>query len=148
MPHLTLLYPFRPRGAFAAVSPALAELCRGVAPFAVTLARFDRFVHGRRGATLYLAPEPPEPLVALQTALWRTLPDLDDTRRHVRGFTPHLSVGQAPGPDEAARLLAELAASWTPLRWTVDRVALIWRAEPPDDVFQVAEQLPLGEEGS
>jgi RNA 2',3'-cyclic 3'-phosphodiesterase len=147
MPHVTLLYPFRPRAAFAAVTPPLAEVCRNIAPFAVTLARFDRFIHGRRGATLYLAPEPAEPLIALQTALWRTLPDLDDTRRHAKGFTPHLSVGQAPGSEEATRLLAELSAGWTPLHWTVDRVALIWRAEPPDDAFRVAEQLPLGGEG-
>jgi 2'-5' RNA ligase len=144
MPHITLLYPFAPRSGFADAARLLAKACASVAPFSVTLARFGSFTHGRRGATLFLVPEPIEPLVELQTRLWETMPAYDDTRRHANGFTPHLSVGQARSGGEARTLLEALAADWEPIRFTTAAVSLIWRGEPPDDTFRVAQTLPLG----
>lgn len=144
MPHITLLYPFAPRSSLAEILPALADACAEVNPFAITLARFDLFTHGRRGATLFLAPEPAAALVALQTRLWETVPTYDDTRRHGNGFTPHLSVGQARGATEALALREALAPSWQPLTFTAEAIQLIWRDESPDDVFRVAHSLPLG----
>jgi len=144
MPHITLLYPFAPRSSFPEVVPALWAACTGLAPFDITLARFGLFAHGRRGATLYLVPEPAAPLVALQTRFWETVPAYDDTRRHVNGFTPHLSVGQARGTAEAQALREALASSWQPLTFTAAAIQLIWRGEPPDDVFRVAHTLSLG----
>jgi 2'-5' RNA ligase len=144
MPHITLLYPFAPRAAFTDVVPALAVACADLRPFPVTLARFATFAHGRRGATLYLVPEPTEPLLSLQMTLWEALPTYDDTRRHRDGFTPHLSIGQAPSTGEARTLLELLAADWQPLSFTAAAVHLIWRGEPPDDIFRVAHTLPLG----
>lgn len=142
MPHITLLCPFVPRSSFADVLPDLGAACAEVAPFPITLARFDLFAHGRRGATLFLAPEPAAPLVALQTRLWEAAPAYDDTRRHASGFTPHLSVGQARGSAEALALCGALALSWQPLTFTAEAIQLIWRGEPPDDVFRVAHTLP------
>jgi hypothetical protein len=49
-----------------------------------------------------------------------------------------LSVGQVQGNTEMLRLVSELQAAWQPVRFTVMGVSLIWRGEPPDDVFQVA----------
>lgn len=144
MPHITLLYPFAPRAAFAEVMPALEAACVSARPFAVALTRFGVFTHGRRGATLYLAPEPSEPLVALQTGLWQALPAYDDTRRHPNGFTPHLSVGQAPERAAAQALRETLEASWEPLIFTAAGIQLIWRGEAPDDVFRVAQSFRLG----
>ena len=144
MPHITLLYPFAPRAAFADVAPVLEAACAGIAPFPITLARFGAFSHGRRGATLYLAPEPAEPLLELQARLWEALPAYDDTRRHPQGFTPHLSVGQAGGPEQARELCSALGATWQPLSFTAGVVQLIWRGEPPDDVFRVAHTFTLG----
>jgi 2'-5' RNA ligase len=144
MPHITLLYPFAPRSSFAELLPALKAACAEVAPFAITLARFDLFAHGRRGATLFLAPERAAALVALQTRLWEAVSAYDDTRRHANGFTPHLSVGQARNTAEALALRESLAPSWQPLSFTAGAIQLIWRGEPPDDVFQVAYTLLLG----
>ena len=123
---------------------ALTAACAEVAPLTITLARFDLFAHGRRGATLFLAPEPAAPLVALQTQLWEAVPDYDDTRRRVNGFTPHLSVGQARDAAEALALREMLDASWQPLNFTAQAIQLIWRNEPPDDIFRVAHTLLLG----
>ena len=35
MPHVNLRYPFRPRGEFPAITPAVAAACASVAPFVV-----------------------------------------------------------------------------------------------------------------
>jgi len=144
MPHVTLLYPFRPREAFDALGPALAAACRAVEPFEVTLSAFRHFSHGRRRFTLWLAPEPLEHMRQLQEALWRAVPDYDDVRRHRGGFTPHLSVGQVRGVQTLRELLASLEATWQPLVFRAAEVSLIWRGEPPDDVFRVDRTLPLG----
>jgi 2'-5' RNA ligase len=143
MPHITLLYPFAPHSSFAEVLPALRAACAEVTPFAITLARFALFTHGRRGATLFLAPEPAAPLVALQTRLWEAAPAYNDTRRHANGFTPHLSVGQVRGSAEAKALREALESSWQPLTFTAEAIQLILRGEPPDDVFRAAHTLPL-----
>jgi 2'-5' RNA ligase len=148
MPHITLLYPFAPRSTFDDVAPLLSATCSGLVPFSITLARFRSFTHGRRRATLFLVPEPTEPLAALQTRLWEALPAYDDTRRHANGFTPHLSVGQAQSAGEARTLLEALGAQWQPISFTAAAVQLIWRGEPPDDVFRVANTIALGSRSS
>jgi 2'-5' RNA ligase len=147
MPHLTLLYPFRPPEQFDAAAAALADPCRRTEPFEVALAEFRSFSHGRRSFTVYLAPEPPDALRALHEALWQALPDCDDTRRHAGGFTPHLSVGQVRdrrGPEELTR---QLQAAWRPIRFAASQVSLIWRGRPPDDVFRVGRTIALGRGG-
>src|SRR5262245_33290170 len=60
MPHVNLLYPFRPRPDFPPGAEGLTATCRGVGPFEVTLAEFRFFRHGSGRCTLWLAPEPAE----------------------------------------------------------------------------------------
>jgi 2'-5' RNA ligase len=143
MPHITLLYPFLPQEMWPDVLEALRQACLRIQPFAVELSRFDRFVH-RSSCTLWLAPTPVEALVELQTALWQVVPDCDDTRRHNAGFSPHLSVGQTR--DKGSTLARELQAEWNPVRFLAHEVQLIWRNDPPDDVFRMGETLLLGTE--
>jgi hypothetical protein len=126
-----LLYPFAPRAAFADVAPLLAATCADTAPFAITLSRFGVFVHGTRGATIYLRPEPAELLVVLQTRLWQALPAYDDTCRHAGGFTPHLSVGEARGAVEAHNLAERLVVDWAPITFVAPTGQLIWRGDRP-----------------
>jgi 2'-5' RNA ligase len=143
MPHITLLYPFRPVGAFEQVAPLLTRVCRSVEPFEVQLIRFDLLIHSRRKATLYLIPEPARALKGLQKALLETVPDCDDVTRFAGGFTPHLSVGQFRS-QEADAYRAKLQATWQPLAFTLAHVYLIWRNDPPDDVFRIGPVLSLG----
>jgi len=145
MPHITLLYPFYPREVWPAAIPALVSACAQIAPFDVTIAAFDYFRQPRQQFALWLAPVTPEPLIALQTALWRAAPDCDSTRRHAHGFTPHLSVGQARGEAQLGQRLAAMRAGWQPLRFSVRGIQSIWRNEPPDDVFQIGESINLAE---
>jgi 2'-5' RNA ligase len=141
MPHVTLLYPFRPRADFAAARPGLERAAARVEPFALVLARFRRFAHGRGRVTAWLEPEPREPLLALESALLAEFPDCDDVARFRGGFTPHLSVGQLAGP-QAGEALAALGRGWAPLRFEVASIAAIARAG--DEPFRVYEEVALG----
>jgi 2'-5' RNA ligase len=143
MPHLTLIYPFRPRSAWPDLIEPLARACSNVLPFELRLTGVGSFQH-RDSFTLWLAPEPAQPLVELQTALWRVVPDCDDVRRYGSGYTPHLSVGQARGRQSALALIAGLQESWRPYTFRVDQVCLIWRNQPPDDIYRVGERIRLG----
>jgi 2'-5' RNA ligase len=144
MSHITLLYPFRPRAEFEALAPRLARACADIAPFRVELAEIRCFRHRRGDCTLWLAPGPSAPWRRLQAALAGVAPDCDDVARHRGGFTPHLSFGQTS--DEAAmRALRDtLQAAWRPLAFTAQQIGLIWRGEPPDDVFRVGRTVALG----
>lgn len=146
MPHVNLLYPFRPRQEFDQAAAALQAVARGLSPFDISLNRFRHFGHGRGNYTIWLAPEPAEALAQLQAALRRAIPDCDELSRRGDGFRPHLSVGQVRGRAALERLRRRLQENWHPLRFTVRRVSLIWRGAAPNDVFRVDRQICLGGE--
>lgn len=140
-----MLYPFRPKEEFTALAESFREMCRSIEPFEIEFHRFRYFHHGRGQYTLWLAPEPAEAVIALQTALWQVAPDCDDTRRFPNGFTPHLSVGQVQGKAQMEKLREQLQARWQPLSFTAKETSVIWRNRPPDDIFRVGQTVPLGE---
>lgn len=143
MPHVTMIYPFRPRERFDAVTGVLQTHCNAIPPFQIQFAEFRHFQHGKQSFTLWLAPDPADPVVELQAALLRAVPDCDETSRHAQGFTPHLSVGQVRGYERMVRLKEELQAGWQSLSFEVSEAHLIWRGVPPDDVFRVDRTLSL-----
>jgi 2'-5' RNA ligase len=146
MPHVTLLYPFRPRHQFDQLTEPLAAACAPIEPFEVELAELRYFRHRRDSFTLWLAPEPKAALIRLQAALGRVVPDCDDAAKHRDGFTPHLSLGQVRGEGRRQVLQQTLQAAWQPLRFVAREVSLIWRGEPPDDVFRIGQTVRLGTE--
>jgi 2'-5' RNA ligase len=142
MPHLTLLYPFAPRSELPRHLPALTEACAALEPFEARLATFHSFQHGGSSSTLWLAPEPKEAFVRLQSALEDAAPAFGSTSRFKGGFTPHLSVGQAGNEADTPEALDELASNWTPLTFRVSEVQVIAREK--DLPFEVVKVLPLG----
>ena len=144
MPHITLVYPFLPRSRWARAERELVSACKSVRPFEISLARFDQFGRGKGYYTLWLAPEPAEPILDLHAALCPIVHedpyDLDHAIWH---FKPHLSVGQARGTAKMVELLQELQASWSPIRFSVRSVQLIRRDDPPDDIFRIERQMSL-----
>jgi len=143
MPHITLVYPFLPVSEFQAAQERLAIVCRDVPAFEVELTEFRTFRHRRGNSTIWLAPKPDAGLIELQAVVQRSaLGDHFEGRRHA-GFQPHMSVGQVQGKAGMLRLVADLQAAWQPVRFAVSGVSLIWRGEPPDDVFRVAATVPL-----
>lgn len=144
MPHVTMAYPFRPREEFDAVAATLTAAFRDIPPFSLELARFFHFEHGNERYTLWLEPEPREPLLKIEEALTRALPDCTDVSMYSFGFTPHLSVGQVNGTERMEQLKAALQRDWEPVSFRVTEVSLVWRGDPPDDVFRVGAAVPLG----
>ncbi len=143
MPHINLLYPFYPRDQFQPeeVIPRLAAACQQVPAFEVTLATFRYFKHGAKRATIWLDPEPREAFAHLQSTLQHAFPDYDEQSRYSGGFTPHLSVGQVTSRRALQSLLVTLQTNWTPVKFHLDAVALIWRTA--DGPFQVERYIPL-----
>lgn len=111
-PHVTVLYPSP--GDVAAITEALAPFT----PFDVTFARCDRFP-----GTLWLAPEPSEPFVAMTEAMTRRFPDFRPYGGVFTSIVPHLSVAQSQ-LDET-ELLVE---PFLPLQSRVESVVLYERA--------------------
>jgi 2'-5' RNA ligase len=79
----------------------------------------------------------------LQNARLEIVPVCDDVVRFAGGFTPHLSVGQTSS-QEAQALCAGRQAIWQPLAFSLAHVYLIWRNDPPDDIFRIGAALSLG----
>jgi 2'-5' RNA ligase len=144
MPHVTLLYPFRPRSQFDAVEKILKGSLETVQPFEVQLREFFHFHHGREQYTLWLFPEPVESVKKLQAALEQALPDCNDTSGYPQGFTPHLSVGQVQGKNRMRKLKAELQLSWKVLSFPVKEITLLQRGRAPADIFRVDRVIGLG----
>ncbi len=144
MPHITLVYPFWDHSRFDEAIERLRPICAHASPFEVTLAEFRTFDHGRQRFTIWLAPRPKEPIVALYRQLVTTLGLTVKRRQHPSEFTPHLSVGQVQGTNERARLLSQLTQEWCPVTFTIGQIHLIWRNLPPDDIFRVQKSVPLG----
>jgi len=143
MPHITLLYPFRPRDQFDTIALRLSAACALVKPFKLTLNDFRIFDYGRGSYTLWLAPEPDGAVIRLHSELLRVLPDCDDTMRYKGGFIPHLSVGVLHGEKVMSAVRKKLQKHWNPISFTVDQVSLIWRNDPPDDAFRLDRTIPL-----
>ncbi len=145
MPHITLVYPFRPVELRGSVVPLVDQVCARWRPFTVTLRHMHLFHHGKHSHTVWLAPEPAEPLLALQQELAAAFPDCQEQNRYPTGFTPHLSLGQYYGSAaDAERFRNELQQEWQPLSFTVDAVVWIARREPPEDIFQPVVVVPFG----
>jgi 2'-5' RNA ligase len=142
MPHITLVYPFLPREQLGTARRFLADACGETSAFEIQLAAFNTFRHRRDNYTVWLRPEPEEPLVKLQAALCQATQEAGGSGTS-KPFQPHLSVGQVTGRAKMVALVAQLQAAWSPLRIRISSVAMIWRNEPPDDVFRVAAEIPL-----
>lgn len=144
MPHITLIYPFLPKSRFGPSAKELVSACKSVEPFDIELARFDQFGRAKGHYTLWLAPDPDEPIKDLHAALCPIVyEDAYDSEHAIGHFKPHLSVGQARGMGNMVKLLNEFQAGWRLIRFRVDSVQLIWRNDPPDDAFGVDRALPL-----
>ena len=125
-PHVTLLVPAPPDldGAVTALT--------GFSPFDVTFGWLERFP-----GTLWLAPEPTEPFVAMTEALGRQFPEHPPYDGMFETITPHLTVAQGDDLEEAERALE----SHLPLRSRAASVVLFEQVEP--DQWREAAELAL-----
>jgi 2'-5' RNA ligase len=138
-PHVTLLVPFMPpRWIDAGVARTIGAVVAGVAPFEVVFGRV-----GRWPETVWLAPEPSAPFVALTQALVACFPAYPPYGgRHPR-VVPHLTLadGSAAGAASAARAAQRLLDADGPLRARCVEVALI---ENSDGIWRTMRTFALG----
>ncbi|MGW4696608.1 RNA repair domain-containing protein [Kitasatospora cineracea] len=108
-PHVNLLYGFVAEHHFDRALPLLAEAAAETAPFRTTLSGVHTFTH-RLTATLWLDPAvgAAAPWAALRHALARRFPR---STTHGEGYHPHLTVGLAYEPHDAADAEAALGTS-------------------------------------
>jgi 2'-5' RNA ligase len=103
--HVTVLYPFvPPDDVDQDVCDAIAAVVEGFAPFDFSLREVRRFPDG----VVYLAPEPPEPFVAITRALTARWPEFPPYGGAYDAVIPHLTVAATNGGADLAALEAEL----------------------------------------
>lgn len=107
-PHVTVLYPCPDEPA------AIAQVLAPFDQFEVRFPRLDRFP-----GTLWLAPEPAEPFVAMTEAMVARFPDWQPYRGVFGSVIPHLTVAQASLDDVAVQVEPLL-----PLQSRVESVVL------------------------
>ena len=144
MPHITLLYPFRPRPEFDQLAERFSSACEAIAPFQVELAEMRFFRHRHEQFYVMAGPRAQGGFGPFAGVLGSVVPDCDDVVKHRDGFTPHLSVGQVRGERQRLALQQALQAAWQPLAFMAREISLIWRGEPPDDVFRVGQTVTIG----
>ena len=101
--HVTVLVPFMdPQHITPAVLDQAQNALNRVAAFSFSRSRVARFP-----ATAYLAPEPPEPFIAMTKALVDVFSDFQPYGGEHQGVVPHLTVAHGD-PSEAEAVAAEL----------------------------------------
>ncbi|HEU5214633.1 MAG TPA: 2'-5' RNA ligase family protein [Gaiellaceae bacterium] len=126
--HVTLLAPC-PDDA-----EAIADVLDGTRAFAVEFPQLRRFA---ATSTLYLAPEPAQPFVALTEALVARFPDWPPYGGIHDAVVPHMTVTQGPARDEAEAALAPAL----PLRGRACEAVLLVEVEPGR--FEQAARFPF-----
>ncbi len=140
MPHINLVFPFVHPDGLEEQRDRLTAAVATVSTWEVTLGRFRYFKHSSNRASVWLDPQPREPLEALYAALVAQYPHLDTAQRFEAGFTPHLTVGQTKTLVLGRRLVDELNESWRPLTFGVDALTVMRRnlRAPYEVAYRVA----------
>ena len=143
MPHMTLLYPFRPPSEFSRFESLFSVTCKKIEPFEIYYNKFKYFHHGKQKYTLYLDPEPEILIKFLQDKLLEIVPDCNDVNLHRNGFIPHLSVGQIEGKDELKIVLKNLQNNWSLVKFKLSSIFFIARENQKLSVFKIKKEISL-----
>ncbi|MHA1281747.1 MAG: 2'-5' RNA ligase family protein [Promethearchaeota archaeon] len=143
MPHINLLYPFIPESRFKRFEKRFEVVCSQIESFEIILKNFKYFTHRRESYTIWLEPEPNEPVKELQLELLKILPECNDVNKFKGGYTPHLSVGQIYSYDKLIKLIEKLQNSWNLIRFEVDKIYFIAREQSKDSSFEIKTSINL-----
>jgi len=143
MPHITLLYPFRPESEFSNLEPYFSKKCKKIESFKIYFEKFKHFYHGKQKYTIWLDPNPENLIKSLQFALLEIVPDCNNVNLHKIGFIPHLSVGQVIGKDNLKRILKDLQNTWKPLKSKITSVYFIARERENLAQFKIKKEISL-----
>ena len=113
MPHITLLYPFRPKSEYNPLESLFSTICKKIKSFQITFSKFKYFNRGKQNYTLWLAPEHESLIIDLQYRLLAIVLDCNNINLYKNGFTPHLSVGQIEGKKSLIEVVETLQRNWS-----------------------------------
>ncbi|MFX0082448.1 MAG: 2'-5' RNA ligase family protein [Candidatus Hodarchaeota archaeon] len=146
MPHITLLYPFRPITEYPALEKSFSKICKNFEPFELFLRNFKYFSHGHQNNTLWLDPEPNDSIVNLQAEILKIVPDCDDVNKYKNGFQPHLSVGQIKGKYKLREIINNLQKNWKTIKFIIDKIYFISRENIKTSKFEISKQIQFKKE--
>jgi 2'-5' RNA ligase len=123
--HITLLYPFKsPNEIDGLVLDTLRRCFSHFHPFKFSLVTINQFP----GETLFLVPEPEDPLRELTLGIWGCYPETPPYRGRYSTVIPHLTVADRMGEQrlaEVAREFEQAAQGCLPIQGHAVEVALM-----------------------
>ncbi|MFX1495629.1 MAG: 2'-5' RNA ligase family protein [Promethearchaeota archaeon] len=137
MPHISLIYPFRPEAEYNTLKQEFSAVCKQIKPFEIKLKSFKYFYHGHQNFTIWIAPEPESLITNLQKNLQMLVPDCNDVNLYKNGFTPHLSVGQIKGKKFLLQIIQQLETKWHEIKFTLNKIYFIAREKSKTSLFRV-----------
>lgn len=143
MPHITLFYPFIAKESFYDIKYNLEQTCKHISPFTINLSEIGYFKQRKGNFILWVGPQEQPDLQAMYKSISNPLQKIMEIKK--RPFHPHLTIGRMRNEKTFHEVEEQIKFSWQSLKWNVDKVSLIWRNEPPDDVFRIEYEIPLGE---
>jgi len=146
MPHITLLYPFRPENDYITLEKNFSEICKSINPFVINLQDFHYFNHGHQKYTLWLKPEPFDMVTDLQARILKIVPDCDGVNKYKKGFSPHLSVGQINGKNNLLEIVENLQKIWNKIKFLLSEIFFISREKSKASKFEIKKRIQLQKE--
>jgi len=143
MPHITLLYPFRPESEYNTLESLFSTICKKIKSFEITFSKFKYFNHGKQKYTLWLAPDPEFLIIELQYKLLAIVPDCNNVNLFKNGYTPHLSVGQIEGKKRLIEVIETLQRNWNQIKFTINSIYFIAREKQKLSKFEVKKTFLL-----
>jgi 2'-5' RNA ligase len=137
--HVTLLYPFAEPEELSSTLPLLRETLARHEPFTFELTEPRTFPR-----TVWLAPEPAAPFVALTQAIEAAYPQYPHWKGKFEEVIPHVTLSDGVEENELEptfRRLRTLVEPLLPLRLTADEATVL--AEQPGGDWIVAARIPL-----
>lgn len=145
MPHITLLYPFRPRIQYEDIEKKFSEICKQIKPFEVFLKSVNSFPHGHQQYTVWIDPEPNNLIIHLQGEILKLVPDCNDANNYKNGFRPHLSVGQIKGKNKLHKTITDLQTNWEEIKFVLNKIFFISREDSKNSKFTVSKIFQLNQ---
>lgn len=143
MPHITLIYPFRPEDDYLDLSRKFSDVCKFIEPFEIFLRQFNFFKHGKQKFTMWLSPEPIELIKNFQATILEVVPDCNDVNKFEHGFTPHLSVGQIQSKKKLEETIKMLQKKWSAIHFFLNEIYFISREKSKTSKFEIKKRIQL-----
>ncbi|MFX1365484.1 MAG: 2'-5' RNA ligase family protein [Promethearchaeota archaeon] len=143
MPHITLIYPFRPENEYLELEKKFSEICKTIKQFKISLKELRYFTHRKDLFTFWLDPIPNDSIISLQAKILEITPDCNDVNKFKNGYRPHLSLGQIKGKSKLENIINKLQKEWNEINFLLDKVHFISREQEKRSKFKIIKSIGL-----